>query len=151
MKKETSGQSNLTKGRSASPHMDGSIVFARRLQCVPHLTHASLGLPDSIPQTASRSAQPFFRAHDRDRVTDRPTVRQTTLTASYILLVIVITFTQCFSGNKSALVYAVPGRAVTKKHRLVRPLSIRSLVSRTDRYFYRSLRLPVMINFYRTQ
>jgi len=38
----------------------------------PHLIHASLGLPESTAQMASRSVQPICRAHWRDRPTDRP-------------------------------------------------------------------------------
>jgi len=37
-----------------------------------HLIHGSFGPPESTSQTTSRSVQPFCRAHDRDRPTDRP-------------------------------------------------------------------------------
>ena len=40
------------KGRIAV-QMDNSIVFARWRQCVPHLTHASLGPPEITSQIAS--------------------------------------------------------------------------------------------------
>jgi len=39
----------------------------------PHLIHGSLNPPESTPQTSSRSVQPFYRAQDCDRPTDRPT------------------------------------------------------------------------------
>jgi len=39
----------------------------------PHLIHGSLGPPEFTPQTTSWSVQPFRRAHDRDRPTDRQT------------------------------------------------------------------------------
>ena len=42
------------------PHMDGTMVFATWRQCAPHLTHASLGPPESKSQTAPRSVQPFL-------------------------------------------------------------------------------------------
>jgi len=45
----------------------------------PHLIHSSLGPPESSTQTASRSVQPFFRAHYCNRQTDKPTDKQTTL------------------------------------------------------------------------
>ena len=38
-----------------------------------HQIHGSLGPPESILQTASRSVQPFCRAHDRDKSTERQT------------------------------------------------------------------------------
>jgi len=38
----------------------------------PHLIHGSLGPPESSTQMASRSVQPFCRAHKCDRPTDRP-------------------------------------------------------------------------------
>jgi len=44
------------------PNMDSSIVFVRWRQCAPHVTHASLGPPESSTQTASRSVQPFFHS-----------------------------------------------------------------------------------------
>jgi len=37
------------------------------------VTHGSLGLVESTTQTASRLIQPFLRARDRDRQTDRQT------------------------------------------------------------------------------
>jgi len=43
----------------------------------PHLTHGSLGPPESTVQTASRSVQPFCAAQDCDRTTDRQTDRAT--------------------------------------------------------------------------
>jgi len=53
----TSGQSNLSKRpHRRPPYTDGSIVFAR----LRHLVHASLDLPESTTQTASRSIQPFL-------------------------------------------------------------------------------------------
>jgi len=55
------------------PHMDSSIVFARLRQCASTLTHASLGPPESVRHTASRSVQPFCKDRDRDRQTDRQT------------------------------------------------------------------------------
>jgi len=45
--------------------MDCSVVFASLCQWVAHVTHASLGLHESITQTASRSVQPFCTAHGR--------------------------------------------------------------------------------------
>jgi len=52
--------------------MYGSAVFARLRQCSPHATHASLGPPESITHTASRSVQPLLHSwwqsvfgHDR--------------------------------------------------------------------------------------
>ena len=50
----------LPTGRSG-PHLDS------------YLIHGSLGPPESIMQTASRSVQPFCRAHDRDKSTERQT------------------------------------------------------------------------------
>jgi len=47
---------------ASPPYMDGSMVFASLRQCAPHLTHASLGPPKSIPQSASRSVQPFLHS-----------------------------------------------------------------------------------------
>jgi len=44
--KQTSGQCNLTQGRTAAAH-ERSIVFARLRQRALHLTHASLGPPES--------------------------------------------------------------------------------------------------------
>jgi len=38
----------------------------------PHLIHGSLDPPESTRQTASRSVHPYGRAHDRNRLTDRP-------------------------------------------------------------------------------
>ena len=54
-----------------------------------NVIHGSLGPPESTTQTASRSVQPFCRAHacvqQTDRHTDRQTDRQTDqLTPSYI-------------------------------------------------------------------
>jgi len=40
--------------------MDRSIVFAKRRQCAPRLTHASLYPPESTYQVLSRSVQPFW-------------------------------------------------------------------------------------------
>ena len=40
----------------------------------PSNTHVSLGPPDTTPQTASRSVQPFFMAHERSQ-RNRPTSR----------------------------------------------------------------------------
>jgi len=37
----------------------------------PHLTHGSMGQPESTTQTASRSVEPFCRARYFDRQTDR--------------------------------------------------------------------------------
>ena len=48
------------------------IVPLRTWDLDPRLTHGSLGQPVSMSQTPSRSVQPFCRAHDRDRQTDRP-------------------------------------------------------------------------------
>jgi len=48
------------KNAASPPHMDGSIVFARLRQCAPHITHAFLGPPKSIAQTASRSVVPIL-------------------------------------------------------------------------------------------
>jgi len=39
----------------------------------PHLIHGSLGPLESLTQTASRSVQPFLKAHYCDRQTDRQT------------------------------------------------------------------------------
>jgi len=59
------GKSNLTKMAASLPHMDVSTVFARLRQRASHLTHATLGPVESIPQTASRSVQTFCTAHGR--------------------------------------------------------------------------------------
>jgi len=56
----TSRQSNLTKNAASPPHMGGSGVFARLRQCAPHVTHTSMGPPESTTQTASRSVKPFL-------------------------------------------------------------------------------------------
>ena len=53
------------KKAASPPHVDGSIVFTRWRQCAPHLTHASLGPPESIPQTTSRWVQPFCAGYRR--------------------------------------------------------------------------------------
>jgi len=42
------------------PDIDGSVVFASLHQCAPHVTHASLGQPESTTKMASRSVQRFF-------------------------------------------------------------------------------------------
>jgi len=47
--------------------MDGSVVLARWRQCAPPLIHASMDSHESIPQTASRSIQPFLNS-SRQRV-----------------------------------------------------------------------------------
>jgi len=39
--------------------MDGSVVFARWLQCAPPCNTCFLGPPESTSETASRSVQPF--------------------------------------------------------------------------------------------
>jgi len=59
---QSSRQSIIDKKTASPPHMDSSIVFARRPQCVTYLTRASLGPPESTTQTASRSdsVQPFL-------------------------------------------------------------------------------------------
>jgi len=61
------------KETASPPHMDSAVVFARWRQCAFHVIHASLGPPESTPQTASRSIQPFFAR--LTTVTDRPTDR----------------------------------------------------------------------------
>ena len=61
-RKVNTGQSNLTKKAASPPHIDGSVVFVRWRQCAPHLTHACLHPPESIPQTASQSGQPFLHS-----------------------------------------------------------------------------------------
>jgi len=66
-------KSNLRKSSASPPHMDDSVVFARWRYVHPlRLIHASLGPPESITQTTSRSVKPFLRAHYCDRQTDRP-------------------------------------------------------------------------------
>ena len=42
--------------------MDGTVIFARWHQCVPHLIHVSLDQPQSTAQTASRSIQSFLHS-----------------------------------------------------------------------------------------
>jgi len=44
--------------------MDGSVIFARLR--APNLIHASLCLPESSTQTASRSVQPFLHSSQRE-------------------------------------------------------------------------------------
>jgi len=56
---------------ASPPHTNGSVVFARWRQYSPHLIHGSLGSLESTFQTTSRSVQPFCRARDCDRQTDR--------------------------------------------------------------------------------
>jgi len=54
----------------------------------PHLAHGSLGSPESATQTASRSVQPFCRAHPCDQHTEthRQTDRQTTLRVTSVAI-----------------------------------------------------------------
>ena len=47
---------------ASPPHTGGSIVFLRWHQCATHLTHTSLGPPESISKMASRSVQPFLHS-----------------------------------------------------------------------------------------
>ena len=42
---------------------DRSVVFARRCQCAPRLTHGFLDSHESASKTTSRSVQPFCMAH----------------------------------------------------------------------------------------
>jgi len=42
--------------------MEDSVVFTSWRQCATHLTHASLGSPESSNQIASRSVQPFLHS-----------------------------------------------------------------------------------------
>jgi len=53
------------KKAASPPHMDHSIIFARLCQCAPQLTHASLGQPESIPETASNRFSCFCTAHGK--------------------------------------------------------------------------------------
>jgi len=48
------------------------IAPLRGVDLNPHLIHGSLGPPKSTTQRTSRSLQPFCRAHDCDRLTNRP-------------------------------------------------------------------------------
>ena len=47
---------------ASPPHTDGSVVFTRLCQWAPHLIRASLSPPESTPQMASRSVQPFLHS-----------------------------------------------------------------------------------------
>ena len=50
---------------SAHPTMDGSSYSPGGANVHSHITHASLGLSESLTQTASRSVQPFCTARGR--------------------------------------------------------------------------------------
>jgi len=55
------------------PPLSPSKLPLRMVVSGPHLIHGFFGPPESKTQTASRSVQPYCRAHDRDRPTDRQT------------------------------------------------------------------------------
>ena len=57
----TSGQSNLTKSRIAAAHIRFNGICQMAPVCT-HVIYASLGLPESSTQTASRSVQPFWHS-----------------------------------------------------------------------------------------
>ena len=79
--------SSSMPGHVLSPN---NCPFAWDLGPWPNLNPASLGPPVSITQTASRSVQPFCRAHDRDRQTDRQTTLYSVCTnrpaSTYVVL-----------------------------------------------------------------
>jgi len=50
----------LAKSHIAAAHERFNRVFSGSANVHPHLTHASLGPPESLPQTASRSVRPFL-------------------------------------------------------------------------------------------
>jgi len=51
-----------------------------------HLIHGSLGLPESTTQTASRSVQELFGAHDRDRQTTDHITPSITISRNCVVL-----------------------------------------------------------------
>jgi len=68
----------------------------------PHLIRGSLGLPESTTQTASRSVQPFCRAHDCDIPTDRQTCRPTDHATRSVTIGRIYVVLRCGLKRKSA-------------------------------------------------
>ena len=76
----------------------------------PYLIHGSLGSPQSTTQTTSRSVQPFCRAHDRDRQTDRSrysVCNNIMYTAYVVLQICLVVQTFLAVGTRISLEYEI--------------------------------------------
>ena len=95
--------------KAASPIVTpGGCEWIRPILTSPHLTHCYLNPHDSVPQTASRSVQPFCRAHERNRQTNRH--RQTTLLpCCWICLLQLLRFTISAGGSTRSAAEHISG------------------------------------------